>query len=108
MQYSPKSLDFMEQNKPLFKIDPSGLAEFIRSEVRSELERITAEQSENGTSPNEWMTVKEVAKELKVSIQTVWNHTKKGILTKYKIQGRTLYKRSEVMEAIQRMEPRRR
>ncbi len=46
--------------------------------------------------PNELMTRIEVADYFKIDISTVWNWTKKGILTSYGIGSRVYYKRKEI------------
>lgn len=51
--------------------------------------------------PTQFITRNYVAEEmLHCDLSTVHNLTKKGVLTKYGIGGRVLYKRSEVEEAI--------
>ena len=51
--------------------------------------------------PTQFVTRQYVADEmLHCDLSTVHNLTKKGVLTKYGIGGRVLYKRSEVEEAI--------
>lgn len=52
----------------------------------------------------EYVTRNYVAKEmLHCDLSTVHNLTKRGVLTKYGIGGRVLYKRAEVEEAIIRL-----
>ena len=48
----------------------------------------------------EWMTAKEVAEHLKVSLATVYRWTDEGILTKYQAGRVTRYKSDEVDEAL--------
>lgn len=50
--------------------------------------------------PKKYLTRTEVSKMLSVDISTVHNMSKKGILQKYQISGRILYLRSEVENAI--------
>ena len=50
--------------------------------------------------PTTFLTRQEVAKLLSVDISTVHNMSVKGILQKYQIGGRILYKRVEVENAI--------
>ncbi len=49
---------------------------------------------------DEYMTVSEVAKFMRVSNSTVYRWTTEGILQKYKIGRRNLYRKSEVEAAI--------
>lgn len=51
-------------------------------------------------NPTDLLTRKQVAKMLDVNLSTIHNWTKKGVLTSYGIEGRVYYKRSEVEEAI--------
>ena len=53
--------------------------------------------------PVAWLTRQQVAKLLSVDISTVHNMTVKGVLVKYQISGRVLYKRVEVENAITRL-----
>ncbi len=53
--------------------------------------------------PSPWLTRHQVAELLSVDISTVHNMTTKGVLIKYQISGRVLYKRVEVENAITRL-----
>lgn len=53
--------------------------------------------------PLSWLTRQQVAELLSVDISTVHNMTTKGVLIKYQISGRVLYKRVEVENAITRL-----
>jgi excisionase family DNA binding protein len=50
----------------------------------------------------EYATVKEVAEYFNVARQTIYNWEKKGIVTKYKIGGRTLCKIPEIEEKMKK------
>jgi len=50
--------------------------------------------------PTVYLTRQEVSKFLSVDLSTVHNMTVKGILQKYQISGRVLYKRAEVENSI--------
>ncbi len=50
---------------------------------------------------NEWLTAREVAEYLKVSLATVYRWTDQGILKKYKAGRTSRYKKSEVDQAMQ-------
>lgn len=52
-------------------------------------------------NPQKMITRQEVAKYLKVSVQSVINYTNHGLLTSYKIGRRVLYNETEVINAIQ-------
>lgn len=51
-------------------------------------------------NPTEYLTRQETANLLKVDLSTIHNYTKKGVLTSYGIGSRVYYKRSEVENAI--------
>lgn len=53
--------------------------------------------------PLSWLTRQQVAELLSVDVSTIHNMTTKGVLIKYQISGRVLYKRSEVESAITRL-----
>lgn len=53
--------------------------------------------------PLSWLTRQQVAELLSVDVSTIHNMTIKGVLIKYQISGRVLYKRSEVESAITRL-----
>ncbi|MCH4821759.1 helix-turn-helix domain-containing protein [Gramella lutea] len=61
---------------------------------------IKAEFAANQISPKEqsidWLTRNEAAKYFGVSLVTIYNWTKEGILTSYKISNRLRYKKSEL------------
>ena len=48
----------------------------------------------------EYSTVKEVAEFFKISSQTLYNWVNKGLATKYKISGRSLFKIEEIEKKI--------
>jgi len=48
----------------------------------------------------ELLTRAEVANLLNISIATLWNWEKQGILKKYGIGGRVYYKKSEILESL--------
>jgi excisionase family DNA binding protein len=52
------------------------------------------------TEPSVYLTRQEVAKFLSVDLSTIHNMAVKGILQKYQISGRVLFKREEVENAI--------
>ncbi|MGC6429852.1 MAG: helix-turn-helix domain-containing protein [Jejuia sp.] len=54
--------------------------------------------------PTTYLTRNEVAEMLSVDLSTVHNLSVKGILQKYQIGGRVLYKRKEIEEAITKLE----
>lgn len=53
--------------------------------------------------PVEYLSVNETAELVGVTPFTIRSYTKKGILTRYRIGTRIRYKRSEVMNAIEKI-----
>ena len=51
----------------------------------------------------EYLTRKQVAELLQISLVTLHNWTKKGILTGYRISNKRLYKKSEIIDAIKQV-----
>ncbi len=77
----------------------------LPQEYQSDIEFIKTELKElkkhfEPKTPTEYLTRVEVAKMLKIDLSSVHNWTKKGILISYQIGGRVYYKRSEVENAI--------
>ncbi|MFJ1474636.1 helix-turn-helix domain-containing protein [Capnocytophaga cynodegmi] len=57
-------------------------------------------QQSQETFSDEYLTRKQVAEKLKISLPTLNKYTKAGILKGYRIGGRVLYKRSEVEQSL--------
>ncbi len=71
------------------------IRETIKSEVGSLIPKTTNQKTEI------YGTRKEVAKELKISLPTLTEHTQSGNLKGYRIGGRVLYKWDEVFESLE-------
>jgi hypothetical protein len=56
--------------------------------------------------PVELLTRKEAAEFLKVDLSTLWNWSKKGILSSYGIGNRVYYKRGEIEGTLVKLTPR--
>lgn len=52
------------------------------------------------TNEKEYLTRKDVARKLEITLQTLNDWTRKGLLTAYKIGRRVYYKQSEVNNAL--------
>lgn len=48
-------------------------------------------------------TREETAKFLSISLTTLWDYTRKGIVPAYRLGNKVRYKKSEVMEALKQM-----
>ncbi len=90
----------MEQSKvtQVFGITPNELKENILKDVRAELKAIT--QHFQPVKPAEYITRKEAAKILKVSLVTLSDWNKKGVLKPYRLGNLIRYKRTELDEAL--------
>jgi len=72
------------------------IREMVQKQVDEALSRTTTNQPE----PTEFLTRNEVSDLLGVSLVTVWDWSKKGIITPYKINSRIRFKKSDVLESV--------
>lgn len=80
---------------------PNALANLIADAVRKQLETLSRELKTQDQQPgNELMTRKECAEFFAVSLVTIHDWVKNGILKPYKVGHRTYFKRSELMEVV--------
>ena len=90
----------MEQTKvtQVFGITPEELKASIVNDVRTELSQLAA--NFQAPDPEEYITRQEAAEILKVSIITLSDWNKKGILNPYRLGTLVRYKRSELDKAL--------
>jgi len=90
----------MESSKitQVFGITPTELKEDILKDVRAELKEIV--QNFQPVKPPEYITRQEAAKILKVSLVTLTDWNKKGVLKPYRLGNLIRYKRTELDEAL--------
>jgi len=90
----------MQESKitQVFGITPSELKEDIINNVRAELNVIA--QNFQPIKPAEYLTRQEVATILKVSLVTLTDWNKKGVLKPYRLGNLIRYKRAELEEAL--------
>lgn len=90
----------MEQNNitQVHNVTPDQLKESILSDVRAELKEIVLNFQPK--KQPEYLTRKEVAKILKVSLVTLSDWNKKGVLKPYRLGNLIRYKRSEIEESL--------
>ena len=91
----------MEQNNNITQVHgvtPLQLKESILSDVRAELQTIA--QNFQPKKQPEYLTRKEVAEILKVSLVTLSDWNKKGIIKPYRLGNLIRYKRSEIEESL--------
>lgn len=85
----------------VFGITPDELKENILKDLRLELK--TLAQNFKPTEPPLYLTRKEVAKIFKISLVTVHDWNKKKILNPYRLGNLIRYKRSELDDALIRI-----
>lgn len=85
------------ENQILYSVKITDLLAQIEQTIEKQLQRL-APQKEDAS---EYITRKEVAKILKVTLPTLHDWTKLGWVKGYKIGSRVLYKRHEVEAAIE-------
>ena len=77
------------------------LTGIIRSEVREAVKGIPAKET---SSKENFLTRKETACKLKISLVTLNGWSKLGRLKSYQIGGRVLYKESEIEASLQKVQ----
>tara|TARA_B110001452_G_scaffold156711_1_gene130447 strand:+ start:1342 stop:1620 length:279 start_codon:yes stop_codon:yes gene_type:complete len=77
---------------------PHALAELLHETVKIQLEDL--KKNFQTKEPTTYLTRHEVAELIQVDKSTIHNLTVRGVLIKYQIGGRVLYKRHEVESAI--------
>ncbi len=77
--------------------------EELEAHITSSIEKALAKLLPQHLKAEEYLTRKEVAECYKISLPTVHAWINKGLLTAYKIEGRTLFKADEVAAAAQKV-----
>jgi len=85
----------------LIVVTPEDLRDLISVAVRTELEGFKPQTSE--PQATEFLTRKQTAERLQISLVTLHQWTKSGILKGYRISGRIRFKSSEIESALQAM-----
>jgi len=85
----------------VFGITPEELKQDILKDVKDELKSIA--QNFKPKEPPEYLTRKEVAKILKISLVTVHDWNKKKILNPYRLGNLIRYKSNEIDDALIRI-----
>lgn len=89
----------METPFLLSQIPPAELAGLIANALRPHLAKANTAAPE----PEELLTRKDAAGVLRITLPTLREYTKRGILKGYRIGSRVRYKRSEVIAALSQM-----
>ena len=76
-------------------ITPEEFIEQVKKSVMMDIER-SLYQRFKSKPPTEYLTRKEVYEALKIDPSTLHKYTEKGIIQSFKIEGRVLYKRSDI------------
>tara|TARA_B100000378_G_scaffold202425_1_gene165685 strand:+ start:3029 stop:3328 length:300 start_codon:yes stop_codon:yes gene_type:complete len=81
-------------------ISPEELKESILTDVKKELVNLVEKLNFFTKPQEEFLTRKEAAKLLKISLVTITDWNKKGILNPYRLGNLIRYKKSELEEAM--------
>lgn len=79
---------------------PSAMETVLEKLSNLEEELKSIKQNFQPKEPIELLTREETAEYLKISLTTLWNWSKIGILCSYRIGNRVYYKRSEVEDRL--------
>jgi excisionase family DNA binding protein len=74
----------------------------LRAEIREDFRRALLELSKNFTAkePTIWITRKETSELIGVSLVTIHNWSKEGVIHPYKIGNRVRFKRSDIEQIL--------
>ncbi len=94
----------MENKKTilLHNITPDELKEMIISDLKIEIEKLLAETKKE--KPLEYLTRQEVAKILKISLVTISDWSRIGIIKPYRLGNLVRFKSNELDDALIRIE----
>lgn len=88
----------------LIQTSPDELVEAIKQVVQIEIAKI-GDQNTPQANLREVLTRKETAELLGVSLVTIHDWSRSGIIHPYKLGNRTYFKRSEIMEVLNQSNP---
>ena len=88
-------------NSVLITIPLNEFEQIQKSWIREVLKEITPQQNNQQQKKEPYGTRKEVAKELRISLPTLNDFTKRGVLKAYRIGGRVLYRWEEIYKSLQ-------
>lgn len=87
----------MDQQIVLSPVSLTDLVNEIVRAIRADMDTAAAPQ------PEKLLTRRETAKKLHVTLPTLRDYTRRGYLKGYRIGNRVLYKRNEVLNALQQI-----
>jgi hypothetical protein len=88
----------MKENLIVSQVNPEELKNALIDSVKHQLEEFKNHLEQPKT--NDYLSRNDVSKMLGITLGSVHNWTKKGVLYAYQISGRVYYKRSEIEESI--------
>ena len=94
-------------NVILIQTTKNDLISEITNNVLSGMAAMLKESRETDLNSKEWLSSKETEKLLKISAVTRWTWGKDGILNPYKIGNRIRYRKDEVLQALIKIESKR-
>jgi excisionase family DNA binding protein len=86
----------------LLNLSPEELKKEILTEIKAEIKSLESRLQTKG--PEEYLTRAEVAELLKISLPTVSDWSKKGILKPYRLGKKVLFKLSEIDDALNKIQ----
>ena len=91
----------MNQNSIFTNVPLNEFKELVAAAVRSELSGMKSNDKES--TKTEFLTRKQTADRLKISLPTLHLWTRTGTIQGYRISGRVLYKSAEIESSLQAM-----
>ncbi|MFD1551711.1 hypothetical protein DNU06_02585 [Putridiphycobacter roseus] len=82
------------------QVSPTELATIINEQLIANIETIIKDLNNNKTEGKEFISRKETAEFFGVSLVSIHDWVNKGIIKKYKIGNKTLFKRSELVDVL--------
>ena len=87
--------------KQILQIENTNASEFIPKLV-GEIKAYLKEDSKHKKDSEILLTRDETAKLLSISLVTLWKYTRDGLFPSYRLGSKIRYKKSEVLEALQK------
>lgn len=90
----------MNENLILITVKKEELENLIENAVQN-----AVKQNVKAVEPDQLMTRQQTADFLSVNLATLWRYTKSGVLPAHQIGNRVYYKRSEILESLECINP---
>jgi len=84
----------------LIEVSPTELANLINEGLKTHIEHLSKTFIKPHQEEKEFLTRKETAKFLQISLVCLHDWMKKGIVTPYKLGNRTYFKHSQIVESL--------